>query len=175
MVWDMARSTIDPIVVEEWTVDYATPPGTSNTIGSSGSNVLSDAANLMMNFPPGEGPSPRVMSASSTTPRMTTSSSSSRPETGESSSSRPLSGSEGGKGAGEIGGGGGAFGFRPEFTSVVFYHDAPLVAVGDSNGGVTCYKLTNVVDQEALAGLTHAEKAKQLRAAMYPETFASQE
>ena len=149
MVWDLAVSTIDPLVVEAWTPDS----------GSSSSHHY---------YKPVSAPASRVgggegsVSSSTSTLR-----GSPRPETNESSDGRGDDSSRGKEGEG-----GGSKIFRPEFTSVVFYEDTPLVAVGDSQGGVSCYKLTDVVEQEALVGLTAADKANRLRAAMYPEAFA---
>lgn len=160
MVWDLSQSVIDPVIVEPWA-----PPADSrdnNTGGTSGSDGsaagintggsaagLARGADSSSNMMGPETPPSDLMGGGQTT---------------------LMGGSSTGLGLDGSGGASALRRTRPEYTSVLFYPDTPVLAVGDSHGLVTCYRIVDLFSPAHLHKTETAEQqADRLRQAMFPE------
>eukprot|EP00903_Cladosiphon_okamuranus_P013687 g12746.t1 len=165
-LWDLAHSTLDPIVSTDPDSKSRTGSGSIGKNGATGGTPSLDGATTATG-----GHSPRPRDANNT-------GDGGRSELGGLSPRSPLARSQGLSGGGGSGGvssagagvGGGGLGGQPgvrprgvQLTAVTFAANAPVMAVGDSRGCVDVYKIVGV---DLTPDMTRDEQVERLRKAV---------
>jgi WD40 repeat protein len=145
MLWDLSQSVIDPVIIKEWEGEEQDDTGASATSMPGGAT---GGAETSTREDPAAANNNANNASNSNNNNYHHGAPPGGPETNLESPAPPAKA-------------------RPEYTSVSFYHETPVVAVGDSHGMVTVYRMVDLVN--CSDQLSREDQEKKLTAAMYPK------